>query len=95
MNRIEETLPKFNQGIEIATRIGNDQLIIEAYKKNVMIASTNGFYDVANYFYEKCYEIVTKNVIFLKKPVFIMEWDIIVVQLSNIRKRMNILTKHF
>ncbi len=61
VNQVETVLEKFNKGIEIATRLGNDQLIIEAYKKNVMIASTNGYYDVANYFYGKCYEIVTKN----------------------------------
>lgn len=61
VNGIEERLSDFSRGIEIATRLGNDQFLIEAYKKNVMAASTNGFFDVANYFYGKCYEIVTKN----------------------------------
>lgn len=61
LSRIEEALPDFNRGIEIATRLGNDQLIIEGYKKNIMIASTNGYYDVANYFYGKCYEVATRN----------------------------------
>lgn len=61
VNKIEEKLPNFNMGIEIATHLGNTQLLIEAYKKNVMIASINGHYDVANYFYGKSYEIVTKN----------------------------------
>lgn len=58
---IETELSEFNRGIEIADRLGNTQLMIEAYKKNIMIASTNGYYDVANYFYGKCYAIVEKN----------------------------------
>ena len=61
VGKIESVLPEFNRGIEIATRLGNNQMMIEAYKKNIMIASTNGYYDVANYFYAKSQEIVTKS----------------------------------
>lgn len=61
VSKMESTLPEFNRGIEIATRIGNNQMIIEAYKKNIMIASTNGYYDVANYFYAKSQAIVIKS----------------------------------
>lgn len=61
ISKLDQTLEYFNKGIEIAKKIGNDNFLIEAYKKNVMIASTNGYYDVANYFYERCYEIVANN----------------------------------
>lgn len=61
VTNIESVLVYFNKGINIAKRIGNDQFLIEAYKKNVMAASTIGYYDVANYFYTKCYDIVKKN----------------------------------
>ena len=61
VSKIEYVLPEFSKGIEIATRLGNTQMMIEAYKKNIMIASTNGYYDVANYFYAKCQEVVTKG----------------------------------
>lgn len=61
VDKIEQTLAKSKQGIRIAEQIGNDQLLISAYKKNVMMASTNGYYDVANYFYMKCSEIVVRK----------------------------------
>lgn len=61
VQKVEELLPNFNKGIALAEHIGNTQMMIEAYKKNVMIASTNGYYDVANYFYNKYFEIVRNN----------------------------------
>ena len=61
IDTIDQSLAKSNQGIRIAERIGNDRLLISAYKKNVMMASTNGYYDVANYFYGKCFDVVTRK----------------------------------
>lgn len=61
IDKIDESLARSNQGIRIAEHIGNEQLLISAYKKNVMMASTNGFYDVANRFHEKCFAIATKK----------------------------------
>ncbi len=61
VENIDDRLVYFKKGIEIANKLGNEQFLIEAYKKNVMVASSNGYFDVANYFYEKCYEIVTAN----------------------------------
>lgn len=58
LDKIEEKLSGFNRGIELGKQIGNEQLLIEAYKKNIMIASTNGNFDVADFFYEKIYEVV-------------------------------------
>lgn len=59
--KVDEQLPNFNKGIELASHIGNSQMMIEAYKKNIMIASTSGYYETANYFYNKYFEIVRKN----------------------------------
>ncbi|MBR1865201.1 MAG: GGDEF domain-containing protein, partial [Lachnospiraceae bacterium] len=61
VQKVEKELPNFNKGIDLAAEIGNSQMMIEAYKKNIMIASTNGYYEVANYFYNKYFEIVRKN----------------------------------
>ena len=61
VDKIEQTLAKSKQGIRIAEQIGNDQLLVLAYKKNVMMASTNGYYDVANYFYANYKSILEKN----------------------------------
>lgn len=61
VDKLEQTLAKSKQGIRIAEQIGNDQLLVLAYKKNVMMASTNGYYDVANYFYKKCSEVVVRK----------------------------------
>ena len=57
---VEKNIDNYSKGIEIATRIGNDKFLIDAYKKSVMTASTNGFFDVSNYFYAKCYEVVSR-----------------------------------
>lgn len=61
INCIDVSLAHFYKGIQIGENLGNSQLLIDAYKKNVMLASTNGYYDVANLFYERCYEIVTAD----------------------------------
>lgn len=58
LDKIEERLSVFNRGIELGKQIGNEQFLIEAYKKNIMIASTNGNFDVTDFFYEKIYEMV-------------------------------------
>lgn len=58
---IEERLTWFNKGIAIAQKIGNQHLMLEGYRKNVMMSSTNGFFDVSNHFYHKCLEIVEEK----------------------------------
>lgn len=47
---IEERLVNFNKGIQIATEIDNKFLVMYAYRKNLMIASTNGYFDVSRYY---------------------------------------------
>ncbi len=56
--QIEERLVHFNQGIALMKMLGNEYFMMEAYRNNIMIASTNGFFKTANYYYEKCHELV-------------------------------------
>ena len=53
----EENLKHFYKGIELAKSLGNEGLLAEGYKKNVMMASTNGFFDISNYYYELLMEV--------------------------------------
>ena len=57
---VEKNTENYNKGIAIANRIGNDRFLIDAYKKSVMTASSNGFFDVSNYFYNHCYKVVSR-----------------------------------
>lgn len=45
--RSEELLLNFSKGIKLAKKIGNEKLIDAAYQKNIMIAATNGMYEIA------------------------------------------------
>ncbi len=56
--QIEKRLVHFNKGIELMRKLGNEYFMMEAYRKNIMIASTNGFFKTANYYYGKCHELV-------------------------------------
>ncbi len=57
-NLIESKLEYFNKGIAIMEALGNEYFMMEAYRNNIMIASTNGYFRTANYYYEKCHELV-------------------------------------
>ena len=39
-------------------QLGNEYFMMEAYQNNIMIASTNGFFRTAKYYYDKCHELV-------------------------------------
>lgn len=56
--QVDNRLVHFNKGIEIMKKLGNEYFMMEAYRNNIMIASTNGFFKTANYYYDKCHEIV-------------------------------------
>ena len=60
--KLEERLVHFNQGIDIMKRLGNAYFMMEAYQNNIMIASTNGFFKTASYYYGKCHEMVCGKV---------------------------------
>ncbi|MBQ3600519.1 MAG: response regulator [Lachnospiraceae bacterium] len=58
---IDERLKEFNKGIEIGKRLQNQQFLLEAYKKNIILASIHGYFEVCIYFYNKCMEIVCES----------------------------------
>lgn len=60
---IEERIPTVSKGFEIAQNLGNDQFLIEAYRKSIMLASYNGYFNVESYFHAKSMEVAkrTKN----------------------------------
>lgn len=57
---IEDRLPHVMKGIRIAEKLGNYRFLIEAYRKNVMLASCNGYNNTSNYFYDKIISIAHK-----------------------------------
>lgn len=58
---IEERLVHYQKGLELAKKIGNQYLLREAYRKNIMIASVNGFFDISDYFYYKWRDLVKES----------------------------------
>ena len=58
VNNIEKTLVNFNKGIDLGVTLKNAQLLMDAYRKNIMISSSSGCFDVSNYFYAKMFELV-------------------------------------
>lgn len=46
----------FSKGIKLAKKIGNEKLINAAYQKNIMIAATNGMYEIALFYLFRTYE---------------------------------------
>lgn len=56
--QIEDRLVHFNKGIELMRKLGNEYFMMEAYRNKIMIASTNGYFKTANYYYKKCHELV-------------------------------------
>lgn len=61
--KLNTQISHFLQGIKIAKRIGNYNFMIEAYKKNILICSTNGYYSTANYFNKIVRDIcIEKNI---------------------------------
>lgn len=56
--KVDYMLTHFNKGIEIMKWLGNEYFMLEAYRNKIMIASTNGFFKTANYYYDKSHELV-------------------------------------
>lgn len=57
---IEDTIPYFNKGIAIGEELKNDQFLMDAYRKSIMLASYNGNRSIVTYFYEK-YIMIAKR----------------------------------
>lgn len=58
---IEERLVFFEKGIAIAKKLKNVHLLMEAYRKNIMLSSAHGLFDVTNHYYYKAMEIVGES----------------------------------
>lgn len=58
--RTEAALVNFSKGLEIAKNIGNARLVQTAYKKNVMIAATNGMNEIALLYAVRTYQYIGK-----------------------------------
>lgn len=58
INTIDQTLVHFNKGIDLGVSIKNAQLLMDAYRKNIMISSSSGHFDISNHFYAKMFELV-------------------------------------
>lgn len=55
---IGENLVYFKKGTELAKEIHNEYLLLTAYRKNIMLSSLFGLFQVTNYYYYKSMEIV-------------------------------------
>lgn len=55
---IGENLHFFKKGIELAEKLGNENLLLTAYRKNIMLSSSHGLFQVTNHYYYKSMEIV-------------------------------------
>ena len=58
--RSEALLVHFSKGVELAKEIGNINLVIGAFKKNTMIASTNGMNEIAMLYVVRLCEYLTE-----------------------------------
>ena len=61
LDNLDERIPEFNKGIALGMELANGKFLIEAYRKNVMLASTNGCFDICIYFYEKMLKVAKDN----------------------------------
>lgn len=56
--RSEAALFYFSKGVALAKKIGNEQLVYDAYQKNIMLASTNGMNEIALLYSVRTYEFM-------------------------------------
>ena len=66
----QNKLFNFNKGIAYAKMLGNDYFLFEAYRNNIMIASTNGYYKTANFYYHICYSLIKGKDIFAEANIY-------------------------
>ena len=58
---IEQRIPEFYRGIALAEKLQNEQFLFDAYRKNIMLASIHGYFQVSIHFYEKILEVAKKS----------------------------------
>ncbi len=57
---LEET-KYFKQAMELAVKLGNERLIIAAWRKNVFMAQGYGCFGFVDHYYKKCLEIIERQ----------------------------------
>lgn len=57
----ESLLKHFTKGLELAKKIGNEQLVYDAYQKIIMLASTNGLNEIAFLYVIRTYEFMKEH----------------------------------
>lgn len=67
---IDQKLTYFNKGVDIASALGNQQLLIEAYRKNIMLSSSHGAFDISNYYYHKSHELIGNSDPFKEADIY-------------------------
>ena len=59
--RSEASLMYFSKGVALAKEIGNEELVYEAYQKNIMLASTNGMNEIAMLYSVRTYQFMQSH----------------------------------
>lgn len=54
---VGENLYYFQKGIRLAEKLGNKNLLLTAYRKNIMLSSSHGLFEVTDFYYHKSMEI--------------------------------------
>ena len=68
--RSEAALFHFGKGVALAKKIGNTQLVYDAYQKNIMLASTNGMNEIALLYSVRTYEFMKNEESFYEGRMF-------------------------
>ena len=68
--RSEAALFNFGKGVALAKKIGNAQLVYDAYQKNIMLASTNGMNEIALLYSVRTYEFMKNEENFYEGRMF-------------------------
>lgn len=58
---MEERIPEFHKGITLAEQLDNCWFLVEAYRKNIMLASIHGYFDVCIYFYQASLKVIKRS----------------------------------
>ena len=74
--RSEASLLYFSKGVALAKEIGNEQLVYDAYQKNIMLASTNGMNEIAMLYSVRTYQFMKSRMMFMRAE-FCLASDII------------------
>lgn len=67
---LEERLVHYNKGLELAKQMDNQYLLVEAYRKNIMIASVHGLFEISDYYYYKWRDLIKNSAPFAMANIY-------------------------